>query len=542
MTREKETAEIGYEAGYVTSRDVTLLPKGAVPEALNVQTYKGRLTRTAGVTPIVLPSISDGGLVAFFGQPLFGEAMESVAEISIGIPLKCYHYWDVANAEHHTLISDYAIHEWTAGGWAKLSSSYVGDPDHRVSCVFWDGKLIIASAAHDLQDFDITTHELTTHPTATGIRAKAVVIFYTHLVLFHTIEAEAAQPLRVRWSATGDFDNLDDGDFSDIRETSDPLVTATLLLDRCIVYKAASMWELIYVGYPKIFSYANIHKNIGTESPDTIDEYAGGQFFLGTDDVYFFNGVSPESIGEAIREEIFGRAGILNRDYIHRAQGKVMTFLHEYWLAIPTGFNEYPDTIYIYMIDTKQWWKREANAYILHWLYAPNILCWAEATGIWAQSDNTWYDIAYSEDLLAYTYGGQTWSAYSQTFSSSQNPVCLLGDEGAIFISDWDNKLVQGVYPEAYVVSPNLTYDWEIRWVEFAAKLTGGATLYYSTDEGSSYTSLGSQSASSSDLQAVAWTFDITASAITWKIVFDEGNAQIHTLRARGVARKGGRV
>lgn len=542
--KEKKDIRIPYNLGYISALDPTFLPDGAVSDIEAVQVYKLWVERMSGIAPSLSTEVTKESFLPFFGNVLFADSQQSVPLSTISDPIKIGHFITEDGDKEFFLVSRNAIHQYNNGDWTYLTS-FTGHPDHRVSYVYFNGEVYIVSTYDVAKVLDWKLKTLTTHPTLENIKARTNLIFYSHLLLGHTIESDVVNPLRIRWSDTGNYKDFSSGNasFFDLVETDDHVVSLRLLLDRCILYKASSIWEITYVGYPTMFTYSPIITNIGCEAPDTIVNYSGTHIFLGTDNVYIFNGRELLPIGDNIKEDLFGKDSILNRSMIHRCTATAIEHYNEYWLAVPTSGAYNPNVLYVFNFKTKEWTKRSLDpALCMDYAFENLALMWQDAKGIWLQSLNTWEDIVEAERLQTLTISGTVYPGSTVYFDTKQTPTVFIGQTGQVVKAVWDNKLVQGKYPTAYVVTKNLTTDEKGRWVEFQAEVAeGGIELFYSIDEGNTWTSLGVKSNTSSQFKYLNWYMNVTTEDMMFKLVWTDSEAKVKNLKALVALRKGSR-
>lgn len=97
-------------------------------------------------------------------------------------------------------------------------------------------------------------------------------------------------------------------DFSDTRV--DGLRAAGLLGDILILYTADSSYTMRYVGLPRVMQIDKTPWNgVGCRYASSLVITPKGHYFVGRNDIYFFDGVTePQAIGEAVRAKFFDEA------------------------------------------------------------------------------------------------------------------------------------------------------------------------------------------------------------------------------------------
>ena len=72
-----------------------------------------------------------------------------------------------------------------------------------------------------------------------------------------------------------------------------------------VAYKDNSMYLGRYAGPPGVWDFTQIPGEVGCASQDAIADIGGAHLFIGNNDIYLFNGTTPQAIGDGIREWFF---------------------------------------------------------------------------------------------------------------------------------------------------------------------------------------------------------------------------------------------
>lgn len=85
-------------------------------------------------------------------------------------------------------------------------------------------------------------------------------------------------------------------------------ISAIAELDgRAVVYKQEAIHVGEYVGPPEVWRFRVAASDIGTYSQECVVNVGDRHYFIGSDDIYVFNGVRPESVGLGVREWFFAQ-------------------------------------------------------------------------------------------------------------------------------------------------------------------------------------------------------------------------------------------
>lgn len=193
---------------------------------------------------------------------------------------------------------------------------------------------------------------------STPSRAKYCIAYEGFLFLGHcTDSAGNILPQSLYWSSRGDPTDWvsADSDYIDLIEGTDYITGLEILNGILYVFKERSITQCRYTGQvaPAFDFKENLSDNIGAKFGRTIVNYGEFIIFFGDNDVYLFQGFKPTPIGEPIIKDLVDNLGIHKKRMF--AIGIPEKFL--YVLFVPTGFNTYPDTCYVYNYRENSWTK-----------------------------------------------------------------------------------------------------------------------------------------------------------------------------------------
>jgi hypothetical protein len=159
---------------------------------------------------------------------------------------------------------------------------------------------------------------------------KYVTCFQNHLVVAHwnpgaydavagvkeTYDATLT-PFRVGWS---DLDRPDDFFATSVNEADVKTIPYSSSLDAVNfgitgmaqlngsnwIYLAEAIHKMTYVGLPNVMTIECAFDGVGCAFPSGLVNTKRGHYFIGKNNFYFFDGVSPTVIGEPVRAKVFG--------------------------------------------------------------------------------------------------------------------------------------------------------------------------------------------------------------------------------------------
>lgn len=364
-------------------------------------------------------------------------------------------------------------YQFTAGAWSAISGGsavFTGaEDDMFYSCTF-DDLMIVTNGKDAIQKWNGTTWaNLGGSPPSA---ARFLIPFYSRLIVARTYESATWYPMRVRWSIIGDpetWTGTGSGAI-DILDTQDRITGLARLGDRVFVFKEDSIWELYYVGGTDIFKIRLISTDVGCRAGKTIVAVGAYLIFLGSNNVYKFDGATFTPIGDALFPLLFETVdGVINVSRLNRAHAIFDYEANQYILVVPTKEDATPNLVLKYDLRRDFWTKRTksctALGYYLKGLSALTAGPWSGATDQW--EDAVW-DIPWVSDVL-----GLATVVYGQSTGTIEQ----------------DDKLT--VTSESMIwVSKDFVFGQAQRLAGVSYLVKGGAfTAEYSYDGGVTYTS-----------------------------------------------------
>lgn len=486
-----------FSRGYIPSIDGLSTPEGASPNTQEIEFYKGTLRPARALS-------------------LF------TTEVVTGTPLVLTQFFKTGGAAYLVLATHSGLYNYSGGAWVSIGAYPGTDPRH-VSFTVWPktDNLLITDYENEVKKWDGTT--FAGLGGLTNIKAKFIRSFWSHVILGHTIESGVACPLRIRWCNTGDYENWTTGNagFLDIADTPGFIRRVEYLRDRLLVYKDDSIWECIYIGYPKMFTVSRVTSDIGLLATDTMVEVGGVHYFMGTDNIYSFDGVTRAPIGGQIWQDLYGPNKILSDTSVSKCKATYVPGLDEYWLAVPTVGSVDAKVIYRYNILTQSWWPKKVDN---------PIYCF----GNWKEtSSKTWNDLVGLWPAQDWVWGG---SSLVTDF-----PITLVGSAtgASKYIKKVDVGLVSTDIADKYWDTSDRSFGDRGRflslWIE--AEGNGSIEVFYSVNQGLTFSSLGVQTGDLGNWDWLQWSFNFTNTTARFRFKLS-GNISIRRYIISGQKRK----
>jgi hypothetical protein len=480
---KKSKLNVTYEKGLAHTPSGLLLPEGASPNMQNIEIHSAYLRRARGVSSYSATS-------------------------AVGRILLTYNYTKWDNTSFSMLITDDKLYKYNAisDTLTEIGTGYTGVDGRQVIATTFNDLFIFTDFENPLKKSDGST--LSDLGGLSGVKAKAVCPYYSHLILGYVYEGGVTYPSRIKWSDPGDpesYTGIYSG-YYDLVDTQDHLVNMSELLGRFHIYKEFTVWEMIYVGGADVYRVSPIINTEGLLAARTLASIktasgADAKMLLGNNDVYIFDGRSFVGVAGSIHPHLFGTNAVLNKEKVSTSCGAYLPSLGEYWLAIPIEDDVLPYTIYRYNIKENSWWpKRYANPiYSLGVWEEQKEPTWNDLTNDWASSSGVW--ITPIKGTLISVMG--TWD----------------GANGKLKKIDLQSVMDDGSYSVAFWESSDYGGETKGRWVQYQVEVAGGGTLelFYSTDAGNSWYSLGSQAASN-EWTTLKWHLNVTSETLRCKL------------------------
>ncbi len=268
-------------------------------------------------------------------------------------------------------ISLYANATIASGAIIHLDGIRAVDPYSGDDADFWDTaamkdvddttqKFVATNGVDPVQKWQGSGMLRDLNPTfGTSFRAKYVTEFKNHLVFANTTENGNALPQRMRWTNTGETDELTAGNASYFDLKGDDHITGLMKFrgDYLIAAKERSIWLLTATGDSDIFDPAQVIQHTGVVAGRTMQNIGEEVIFLGWDDVCAFNGIEARSLTtKRVRNELMGSIDPAN---VHRCFGVHFGDVDEYWLFVPQTGSTYPDLVWVYNYSENSWMRHK---------------------------------------------------------------------------------------------------------------------------------------------------------------------------------------
>jgi len=289
--------------------------------------------------------------------------------------------------------------------------------------------------------------------------AKTVMYFAGRVWLGGTIEDGSDGGRFVRWSSLTDLTEFAAADYVLFNQETSNVLKLSAVENVPVVY----LENAIYSGYPSSleglpFAFIRVENGtISTVSPRAIANAAGGQFFVGADNIYFLSsgreGTSQTLGVEAVGTSILNESVQLMRNPM-RTQ-VIFDRTHEtVMFAFAMGASPTISRTFLLNLRTKAWSYVEApTSFFMSYALLPT----ADST-TWADMDAVaWSDV-----------GGVAWSEYDTDVSASS--LCVVDVNGIVYVAQTtptDDSLVQGT-PGAIAATP-ITTEFDSGDIDFGA-------------------------------------------------------------------------
>jgi hypothetical protein len=348
---------------------------------------------------------------------------------------------------------------------------------------------------------------------ATAIRAKYCIDYGSYLVLANIKYAGVNATMRVWWSDTGNPELWSGGNAGskDLTEDSEDITGLSVYGNYLCIHKETA----IYIGYlidtTSVFHFERKNTGVGTVCFATIQNLPNGdQVFLARDGIHLFNGVSAPLIDSPIMDEL---RESMNSEQIYKCWSVVVNDKNEYWVGIPCGDQEEPETVYKYNYALGVCHKDIRAGITAVSKYTSGAQgTWANQVGTWAQATGQWDDTGTTKLFKTVIFGSSTGISSSQADTANDIDVAI--------DSVWESK----------------DYQDEIgrmcRWLEMQLWAKGNSVkVEYSTDSGSTWSTIETKTLSAdypSDVSPLTLYFDVVSTKIRFRFSNNVLNEQFN--------------
>lgn len=305
-------------------------------------------------------------------------------------------------------------------------------------------------------------------------KAKYVTYLSPYTLLAYINNGATVNPWKIQWPDTSNPEVWTGGNSGSALISDEPSAIQNIAkLDEYVaVYKKESLALGRKVDTSDVFSFDTIKTGIGLASPRGFVGAEGQHYFMGQNDFFVWNGVRIESIGKAVRDEVFSQ---VDRNKINRCHALHVQELNEVWFFIVVSGGTWPSQVWKYNYRLGFWYFDTCSnlTAAIKWQRI-NTQSWDDDTGTWDSAQDIWdsgMSIANWEDIV---FGDS--SGYSLNL-------------------DYTTTNDNGVAVSAQFVTKDFTGDmleFSKRWLklDFFGKGPGKLYIDYSTDEGSNWTNI----------------------------------------------------
>lgn len=496
-TSFRRTLDVYPQLGMVTQIPARNLPLGASPDMLNMCLVGGRLRKRPGYTQLAT------------GNAAFSSSVTGLFSVQ-----------DEENGTHlfaftHTELKKYntATDDWDT----MTGPAFTGGADdlftHEVS-----QNVLVAS-----QGLDAVIAMPFTGTTYAALDAGAVPARYMtraadRLLLANTLESAARKPFRVRRPVAGDHTDWAGvgAGFTDVNEFPYHIRNIRKIGTRVAVYTEKAIIIGTRTGdasRPLVFE--PIVTESGLYAPHTLRGRKNLHMYLGTDDVYEFNGSAVLGVSAPVQYDIYQSLNAASAD---RMFGEVLNDTQEYLLFLCTGAATTPDRVWVYNWGRQIWYPWDVDGPQCSTLHR-------------SDSSQTWNGI------------GTTWDSYpiewdSYTLQASYPGLLTGHDDGKVYIwglnsfSDngqaircyWTSKDFHAEDVDPQFNGKQITLRSVTVWYR-SAGVAFSLDFYYSSDGGASWEGPYTESVAATSGGDHSFTTDRQVSGSTVRFRIEQSSA-----------------
>lgn len=341
--------------------------------------------------------------------------------------------------------------------------------------------------------------------------AKYCTYLSPYVLLAWLTEAGDYKPWKVAWCDTNAPETWSGGNSGSALLSAEPSPIQNIikLNEFVAAYKKESLYLGRKVETSDVFIFDTVKTGIGLASPRAVAEAEGQHFFMGANDFYVWNGIREQSIGRALRDEVFSR---IDRNKINRCFAVHVQELTEIWFFVVISGNSWPTEIWKYNYRNGFWYYDTCSSLTsaIKW-EAVTTETWDDDSGAWDAAGDVWdsgLSVAKWEDIVFGDSGGYSYSLDYTT--TNDNSVAV----------------------SAHFISKDFTGDqleFMKRWLKLDLWGKGPGKLYidYSTDEGSNWINIPySSSQAYIDLGGTIIKYEMYFDIVAEKIRFRFRNAE----------------
>lgn len=346
-------------------------------------------------------------------------------------------------------------------------------------------------------------------------KAKFCTYLSPYLMLGFVDDGAIYSPWKVQWPDTGNPELWTGGNSGSLllSDEPSPIKNIMKLNNYVAVYKQKSLALLQKVSTTDIFVPTTIRTGIGLGSSRCVVDAEGIHYFMGENDFYQWSGGQPESIGKAVRDEIFSR---LDRSKIDRCFAIAVQELKEIWFFIVISGSSWPTEVWKFNYSTGFWYYDTCDEITA-------AVAWEQTSSAsWDDDVGTWDD-----DLTIWDSGDSILNWEQIVFGNSANETLYLDYSK----TDDDDATVDAYFESKDFSGDQLEFNKRWLQIDVWAKGSANAKLYvdYSIDYGSSWMNVAYNSSTSyisldENYQKYTLYFDVVSDVIRFRFKNSESN------------------
>lgn len=338
---------------------------------------------------------------------------------------------------------------------------------------------------------------------------RFVLDFKGYLLIAYIIDSGTTYFARVQWSDTADPETWTGGNSGSLNLLEDSLEITGLARfgDFVAVHKESAIYLGQLVDSSEVFRFTRKETGAGAIAQGSIQNLPDGtQIFLARDGLRLFNGITSSLIPSPIIDEL---RDSVNPQWVKRATSVLVKDLDEYWCGIPMGSQQEPETVYKYNYRTGKVYKDARSGLMSLALYRrTNQEAWDDDSGSW-DSDTTRWD---SVTELA---------LHRQVVAGDENGLSIIRSSSANDVSTAIDSILDTKDFTVMDLDDSKSYGTMVRWKGMDVWALGNSvTVSYSTDSGTTWTTIGTISLDSDypgDDSPDILYFDVLSSKIRFR-------------------------
>jgi hypothetical protein len=324
----RRTLDIYPMLGMVTQLPAKELPLGASPDMLNMCVVGGCLRKRPGYRAFPLSILDDP----------FDASVQGLMSTQ-----------DENNDTHLYACTQNRMYKYDSDivDWPECTGPlFTGGPDDMFQWEVSQNSVVTSQGIDPVVRTPFTTTYAVL--SANCPAAKYMTRGADRLILAHTLESALPKPFRIRRSVASDhtdWTGVGSG-FTDLGEFPYHLKNIRKIGTRIAAYTEKAVWIGVRTGNSTApLEWQPIITESGLYAQYTLKGRRNLHMYLGTDDVYEFNGTGATGVGAPILDEIFRR---INAEAIHKMFAETLNETQEYLCFVCTGHHDDPDRVWVY--------------------------------------------------------------------------------------------------------------------------------------------------------------------------------------------------